>query len=190
MPADDLTDPAATHIFSHLSASVVLSRKRASQGLYPAVDPLQSDSKMLNPAVVGKRHYQVARAERGALAEYEELKDIISMLGEEELSQKDRDTVSKARRLERFLTQPFFTTEQLTEHFVAVDEGTLVKCGSEVLASVRDGALGKQLDQLQALVKEHFLQVDEHDRTARTALSRLEAGTIRRFMELEERYHD
>jgi F-type H+-transporting ATPase subunit beta len=114
VPADDLTDPAAVHIFAHLSASVVLSRKRASQGLYPAVDSLQSDSKMLNPAIVGKRHYQVAQQIRSTLAEYEELKDIISMLGMEELSRKDRDTVSKARRLERFLTQPFFTTEQFT----------------------------------------------------------------------------
>jgi F-type H+-transporting ATPase subunit beta len=114
VPADDLTDPAAVHIFAHLSASVVLSRKRASQGLYPAIDTLQSDSKMLNPAIVGKRHYQAAQRVRTTLAEYEELKDIISMLGIEELSQKDRSTVSQARRLERFLTQPFFTTEQFT----------------------------------------------------------------------------
>jgi F-type H+-transporting ATPase subunit beta len=114
VPADDLTDPSATHIFAHLSASIVLSRKRASQGLYPAVDPLQTDSKMLTPTVVGERHYRVAQAVRGTLAEYEDLKDIISMLGMEELSREDRATVSKARRLERFLTQPFFTTEQFT----------------------------------------------------------------------------
>jgi F-type H+-transporting ATPase subunit beta len=114
VPADDLTDPSATHIFAHLSASIVLSRKRASQGLYPAIDPLQTDSKMLTPTVVGKRHYRVAQGVRSTLAEYEELKDIISMLGMEELSRDDRATVSKARRLERFLTQPFFTTEQFT----------------------------------------------------------------------------
>lgn len=114
VPADDLTDPAAIHIFAHLSASVVLSRKRASQGLYPAIDPLNSDSKMLNPAIVGKRHYRVAQQVRSTLAEYEELKDIISMLGMEELSRKDREIVSKARRLERFLTQPLFVTEQFT----------------------------------------------------------------------------
>ena len=114
VPADDLTDPAATHIFAHLSASIVLSRKRASQGLYPAIDPLQTDSKMLTPTVVGARHYQVAQSVRSMLAEYEELKDIISMLGMEELSIDDRATVSKARRIERFLTQPFFTTEQFT----------------------------------------------------------------------------
>jgi len=116
VPADDLTDPAAAHIFGHLSASIVLSRKRASQGLYPAVDPLQSESKMLTPAIVGDRHYGVAQRVRSTLAEYEELKDIIAMLGEEELSRDDRATVSKARRLERFMTQPFFTTEHFTGH--------------------------------------------------------------------------
>jgi F-type H+-transporting ATPase subunit beta len=114
VPADDLTDPSATHIFAHLSSSIVLSRKRASQGLYPAIDPLQTDSKMLTPAIVGKRHYRVAQTVRSTLAEYEDLKDIISMLGIEELSREDRDTVNKARRLERFLTQPFFTTGQFT----------------------------------------------------------------------------
>jgi F-type H+-transporting ATPase subunit beta len=114
VPADDLTDPSATHIFAHLSASIVLSRKRASQGFYPAIDPLQTASKMLTPSVVGERHYRVAQAVRRTLAEYEDLKDIISMLGLEELSREDRRTVNHARRLERFLTQPFFTTEQFT----------------------------------------------------------------------------
>jgi F-type H+-transporting ATPase subunit beta len=114
VPADDFTDPAATHTFAHLSASVILSRKRAGQGLYPAVDPLRSDSKMLAPPVVGRRHWRVAGAVRRTLAEYEELKDIIAMLGLEELSERDRATVARARRLERFLTQPFFTTEQFT----------------------------------------------------------------------------
>lgn len=114
VPADDLTDPSATHIFSHLTASIVLSRKRASQGLYPAIDPLSTASKMLTPTIVGRRHYRVAQAVRSTLAEYEELKDIISMLGLEELSREDQATVSKARRLERFLTQPFFTTGQFT----------------------------------------------------------------------------
>lgn len=114
VPADDFTDPAAVHTFGHLSASIVLSRKRASQGLYPAIDPLQSSSKMLSPTVVGERHYQVAQDVRQTLANYEDLKDIIAMLGIEELSQSDRQTVERARRLERFLTQPFFTTEQFT----------------------------------------------------------------------------
>ena len=114
VPADDFTDPAAAHIFSHLSASVVLSRKRASEGLYPAVDPLASVSVMLTPAVVGQRHYDIAREVRRTLAEYEDLRDIIAMLGMEELSAADRATVAQARRLERFLTQPFFTTGSFT----------------------------------------------------------------------------
>lgn len=114
VPADDFTDPAASHTFAHLSASVVLSRKRASQGLYPAIDPLASTSSMLNPAIVSDRHYRVAREARRTLAEYEDLKDIIAMLGIEELSEADRRTVATARRLERFFTQPFFTTTQFT----------------------------------------------------------------------------
>lgn len=114
VPADDFTDPSATHTFAHLSASIILSRKRASEGLYPAVDPLRSWSKMLTPQVVGERHYHVAQQVRRTLAEYEELKDIIAMLGLEELSQDDRRVVNRARRLERFLTQPFVTTEQFT----------------------------------------------------------------------------
>jgi F-type H+-transporting ATPase subunit beta len=114
VPADDFTDPSAVHTFSHLSASIVLSRKRAAEGLYPAVDPLESDSKMLNPLVVGERHYRIAREVRKTLAAYEDLKDIIAMLGMEELSRDDRRVVFRARQLERFLTQPFFSTEQFT----------------------------------------------------------------------------
>ncbi len=114
VPADDFTDPAAVHTFSHLSASIVLSRKRAGEGLYPAVDLLTSGSKMLTPTVVGERHYAIARVVRQTLAGYEELKDIIAMLGFEELSWEDRRTVMRARRLERFFTQPFYTTEQFT----------------------------------------------------------------------------
>lgn len=116
VPADDFTDPTAVHTFSHLSASIVLSRKRASEGLYPAIDPLQSNSKMATPGIVGDRHYRVAQEVRRTLAQYNELKDIISMLGLEQLSPDDRNVVARARRLERFLTQPFFTTEQSTGH--------------------------------------------------------------------------
>jgi F-type H+-transporting ATPase subunit beta len=114
VPADDFTDPAAVHTFSHLSASIVLSRKRASEGLYPAIDPLQSSSKMATPGIVGERHYALAQEIRRTLAQYAELKDIIAMLGLEQLSPEDRNVVARARRLERFLTQPFFTTEQFT----------------------------------------------------------------------------
>src|ERR1700733_1480586 len=114
VPADDLTDPAAVHVFSHLSASIVLSRKRASEGLFPAIDPLESSSKMATPGIVGDRHYAIAQEIRRTLAQYEELKDIIAMLGLEQLSPEDRKVVARARRLERFLTQPFFTTEQFS----------------------------------------------------------------------------
>ncbi|BBO71344.1 ATP synthase subunit beta [Desulfosarcina alkanivorans] len=116
VPADDFTDPAAVHTFGHLSASIVLSRKKASEGLYPAIDPLASGSNMLVPHIVGERHYRIAREVRKTLAGYEELKDIIAMLGMEELSREDRRIVYRARRLDRFLSQPFFVTEQFTGH--------------------------------------------------------------------------
>lgn len=114
VPADDFTDPAVVHTFGHLSAIIVLSRKMSSQGLYPSVDPLQSRSKMLSPYVAGEKHYKIAQRVRKTLADYEELKDIIAMLGLEELSQEDKKIVNRARRLERFLTQPFSTTEHFT----------------------------------------------------------------------------
>lgn len=114
VPADDFTDPSAVHTFAHLSSSIVLSRSRAAQGLYPAVDPLASSSNMLTPLIVGERHYKVATAVRRTLAEYEDLKDIIAMLGFDELPEHDQQTVLTARKLERFLTQPFFTTQQFT----------------------------------------------------------------------------
>ena len=114
VPADDFTDPAAVHTFSHLSATIVLSRKRAGEGLFPAIDPLQSSSTMATPGIVGKRHYALAQEIRQTLAKYGDLKDIIAMLGLEQLSPEDRAVVARARRLERFLTQPFFTTERFT----------------------------------------------------------------------------
>ena len=114
VPADDFTDPAVTHTFSHLSSFIVLSRERASQGLYPAIDLLKSGSKMLAPHITGKRHYRVAQKVKQILSQYEELKDIISMLGMEELSKEDQQTVQRARRLERFFTQPFGVTRQFT----------------------------------------------------------------------------
>jgi F-type H+-transporting ATPase subunit beta len=121
VPADDFTDPAVVHTFSHLSASIVLSRNLASKGFYPAIDPLRSDSKMLTPPIVGERHYKIARQVRETLANFEELQDVIAMLGIEELSQEDQQIVNRARRLQRFLTQPFSVTEQFTSH-----EGRLV----------------------------------------------------------------
>lgn len=125
MPADDFTDPAVVHVFGHLSASVVLSRERASQGFYPAVDPLASTSSLLTPATVGEEHARTAREVRAVLAQYEDLKDIIAMLGLEELSDEDQQTVARARRLERYLTQPFHVTEAFTGqpgHTVPLEE--------------------------------------------------------------------
>lgn len=114
VPADDFTDPAAVQTFGHLTSSIVLSRGRASRGLLPAVDPLRSTSSLLTPHLVGSIHYAVAREVRQTLAHYEELKDIIAMLGLEELSETDKAIVNRARRLERFLTQPFFTASRFT----------------------------------------------------------------------------
>jgi len=114
VPADDLTDPAVAHVFQHLDASIVLSREMAAQGLYPAVDPLESSSKLLDPQIVGEEHVALADAVRRVIAQYHDLNDIISMLGIEELSDEDRGTVERARRLIRFLTQPFHTTEHFT----------------------------------------------------------------------------
>lgn len=114
VPADDFTDPAAVNTFSHLSASIVLSRKLASEGIFPAIDPLQSSSKMATRGIIGQRHYDLAQEIRRTLAQYAELKDIIAMLGIEQLSTEDRNVVGRARQLERFLTQPFVTTEHFT----------------------------------------------------------------------------
>ena len=114
VPADDFTDPAVVHTFSHLSATIVLARERAAHALYPPVDPLRSFSRLLTPGLVGERHYRVARAVRETLSTYEELRDIIAMLGVEELAPEDQRTIRRARRLDRFLTQPFFVTESFT----------------------------------------------------------------------------
>lgn len=114
VPADDFTDPAVVHTFAHLSSYIVLSRERASLGFYPAIDLLESGSKMLSQEVVGARHYNIAQRVKETLAHYSELRDIISMLGLEELSAEDQRLVKRARRLERFLTQPFGVTEQFT----------------------------------------------------------------------------
>ncbi len=114
VPADDLTDPAAVHTFSHLSASIVLSRKRASEGFFPSIDLLQSSSKMATPRIIGESHYALGQEIRETLTKYEDVKDIIAMLGLEQLSPDDFKLVNRARRLERFLTQPFFATEQFS----------------------------------------------------------------------------
>ena len=114
VPADDFTDPAAAETFAHLDSTITLSRQMAGSGLYPAVDPLDSTSKLLDAAIVGERHYRTARQVREAIAHYRSLEDIISMLGLEELAANDQRIVQRARRLIRFLTQPFFVTEPFT----------------------------------------------------------------------------
>ena len=114
VPADDLTDPSPATTFAHLDATVVLSRQIAELGIYPAVDPLDSTSRQLDPLVIGQEHYDVARAVQGTLQRYKELKDIIANLGMDELSEVDRLTVARARKIQRFLSQPFFVAEVFT----------------------------------------------------------------------------
>ncbi len=114
VPADDLTDPAPATTFSHLDATSVLSRQIAELGIYPAVDPLDSTSRILDPRIIGDEHYDTARAVQGVLQRYKELQDIIAMLGMDELSEEDRTIVSRARKIQRFLSQPFHVAEQFT----------------------------------------------------------------------------
>ncbi len=114
VPADDMTDPGVTSVFTHLDTSIILSRDRASKGFYPAMDPLASHSKLLDPYIVGSEHYETAKAVKEVLSKYKELQDIIAMLGTEQLSSEDRKVVMRARKLEKFLTQPFFVTEEFT----------------------------------------------------------------------------
>ena len=114
VPADDLTDPAPATTFAHLDATTVLSRNLASKGIYPAVDPLDSTSIILQPWIVGEQHYQCAQAVKQTLQRYKELQDIIAILGLDELSEEDRKTVARARKVERFLSQPFFVAEVFT----------------------------------------------------------------------------
>lgn len=114
VPADDLTDPAPATTFAHLDATTVLSRDIASMGIFPAVDPLESNSRILSPDVVGQEHYEVARAVQAILQKYKELQDIIAILGMDELSDEDKITVARARKIQRFLSQPFFVGEKFT----------------------------------------------------------------------------
>jgi len=114
VPADDLTDPSPATTFSHLDATLVLSRQVAELGIYPAVDPLDSTSRQLDPHVIGEEHYGIARAVQGLLQKYKELKDIIAILGMDELSEEDKLTVTRARKIQRFLSQPFFVAEVFT----------------------------------------------------------------------------
>jgi F-type H+-transporting ATPase subunit beta len=114
VPADDITDPAPATVFSHLDSTIVLSREIAEQGIYPAVDPLQSNSLALDPKIVGERHYNVALNVQKILQRYQELKDIIAILGIDELSEEDKNIVYRARKIQKYLSQPFFVAENYT----------------------------------------------------------------------------
>jgi len=139
VPADDLTDPAPAATFSHLDATVVLSRTLASQGFFPAVEPLDSSSRILDPRIVGQEHYRVAMRVKEILSRYKELRDVIAILGIEELAQEDRLLVERARKIQRFLTQPFFVGEEYTGipgKFVPLEE--TVRGFSEIINGVHD----------------------------------------------------
>jgi F-type H+/Na+-transporting ATPase subunit beta len=125
VPADDLTDPAPATTFAHLDATTVLSRQIAELGIYPAVDPLDSTSRILDPNIVGDEHYQTARSVQMILQRYKDLQDIIAILGIDELSEEDKLTVQRARKIQRFLSQPFFVAEAFTGRpgvYVKVDD--------------------------------------------------------------------
>jgi len=139
VPADDLTDPAPATTFAHLDATTVLSRSIAELGIYPAVDPLDSTSRMLDPRVVGEEHYELARATQKLLQDYKSLQDIIAILGMDELSEDDKLTVARARKVQRFLSQPFHVAEVFTGTpgaFVNLDE--TIKAFKEILAGEHD----------------------------------------------------
>ena len=140
MPADDLTDPAPATTFAHLDATTVLSRAISSLGIYPAVDPLDSTSRILSPDVVGQEHYEVARGVQQVLQRYKELQDIIAIMGMDELSEEDKITVNRARKIQRFLSQPFTVAEQFTGmegRYVPLKE--TIRGFKEILEGKHDG---------------------------------------------------
>lgn len=149
VPADDLTDPAPATTFSHLDATTVLSRKISGMGIYPAVDPLDSTSRILSPDVVGEEHYKVARSVAEVLQRYQELQDIIAILGMDELGDEDKIIVARARRIQRFLSQPFSVAEQFTGY-----EGKYVPL-SETVRGFKEILEGKHDD----LPEQAFLMV-------------------------------
>jgi F-type H+-transporting ATPase subunit beta len=152
VPADDFTDPAVAQTFTHLDSSIVLSRDMASEGLYPAVDPLASNSVLLDPLIVGETHYRIADEVRRLIERYRELQEVISLLGIDELSTADRQSVGRARRLVRFLTQPFLVTAQFTGHSgvsVALED-TLAGCRA-ILDGETDGLQEEDLYMIGAL---------------------------------------
>ena len=166
VPADDLTDPAPATTFSHLDATTVLSRQLSELGIYPAVDPLDSTSRILDPRIVGEEHYRVARGVQQVLQRYKELQDIIAILGMEELSEEDKLIVARARRMQRFLSQPFFVAEQFTGA-----RGRYVPL-PETIRSFKEILEGKHDD----LPEQAFYMVGNIDEVAEKA-KRLREGT-------------
>jgi len=171
VPADDLTDPAVVATFSHLDAATILSRRQVSQGLYPAIDPLESTSSLLTPEGVGQEHFDVANAVRALLARYEELRDVIAILGLDELSPIDREAVNRARRLQRFLTQPFYTSEAYTGIrgvFVPLEE--TVRGFREILQGQHDDLPEQAFYNVgtidEAIAKARSLAGEQSDETA------------------------
>jgi F-type H+-transporting ATPase subunit beta len=153
VPADDLTDPAPATTFAHLDAITVLNRAISEMGIYPAVDPLDSTSRILDPRIVGEEHYRVARQVQQVLQRYKDLQDIIAILGVDELSEDDKLTVARARKMQRFLSQPFFVAQQFTGL-----EGRYVKIGDSVEGFKR--ILAGEMDELP---EQAFLMVGTLD---------------------------
>lgn len=168
VPADDLTDPAPASTFAHLDATVVLSRQLASQGFYPAVDPLESGSRLLDPRIVGEEHYHVATRVREILTRYRELRDVIAILGIEELAEEDRLLVQRARKMQRFLTQPFFVAEEFTGQrgfFVPLEETV------RGFRMIIEGELDQVPEQAFYMTGDIDRVLARHDRAARMAVT-------------------
>jgi F-type H+-transporting ATPase subunit beta len=167
VPADDITDPGTATVFAHLDAVAVLSRELANEGLYPAIDPLASNSRLLNPRFVTAEHYDVARRTREVLARYAELRDIIAILGMDELSDEERQIAQRARRVQRFLSQPFYSTAQFSNLpgvFVPLEE--TVRGFKELLSGACD-----------ALPEQAFYMVGTIDE-ARARAQQLQRGEV------------
>jgi F-type H+-transporting ATPase subunit beta len=166
VPADDLTDPAPATAFSHLDATTVLSRSISELGIYPAVDPLASSSRALDPSIVGEEHYRVARAVQQVLQRYKDLQDIIAILGMDELSEEDKLTVSRARKIQQFLSQPFFVAEQFTGM-----KGAYVKLedtirGFDEIVSGKHDAVPEQAFRYVGTIEEALAQAERLAATA------------------------
>jgi F-type H+-transporting ATPase subunit beta len=154
VPADDYTDPAPATTFAHLDATTNLSRQIAELGIYPAVDPLASSSRILDPRIIGEEHYNVARSVKQVLQRYKDLQDIIAILGIDELSEEDRLTVSRARKVQRFLSQPFFVAAQFTGRegkYVSI--GDTIKGFKEIVDGKHD-AVPEQAFYLQGTIED------------------------------------